>query len=204
MSAFTRRLLLGRGFAAAAGAAVPASLLAAPAASAQATDETDALELLVDLEQAAELAFSLAAEEGDVDPEAKRLFEELSIHAGDHATAFAEAMDQLLVEPPEDSSDPDDYESLEGFDPAAAQDDLLAFLVDVELGLIEAYESEVAVLDEPDLLRSASQVAASHAQALVALRLLLGNRDVVSTELPEPAQSSTEGTGETGEDSDSG
>ena len=32
--------------------------------------------------------------------DAKSLFEELSIHAGDHATAFSEAMDQLLVDPP--------------------------------------------------------------------------------------------------------
>ena len=44
------------------------------------------------------------------------------------------------------------------------------------MGMIAAYEEEQAELDEPDLVRSAAQMAASHAQALVALRLLAGEK----------------------------
>ena len=193
MSDLTRRALMGRGLAGAGALAVPASLVAAAAAQAQGgeeTAETDALERLVILEQAAELAFSIAAEEGNVPSDAKSLFEALSIHAGDHAAAFGEAMDQLLVDPPSSESDPDEYESLEDFDPKADEQDLLDFLVDLELGLLEAYEEDQAELEEPDLVRTAAQVAASHAQALVALRLLAGAKSGL-TKLPAPSTSAT-------------
>ncbi len=193
MSDLTRRALMGRGLAGAGAVALPASLVAAATAQAQDAEgdaQTDALERLVILEQAAELAYSLAAEEGDVSSDATALFEELSIHAGDHATAFGEAMDQLLVDPPSSDSDPDEYESLEDFDPKADEKDLLAFLIDLQLGLIEAYEEDQADLDEPDLVRSAAQVAASHAQALVALRLLAGTKSGL-TKLPAPSTSAT-------------
>ena len=153
---------------------------------------------LVILEQAAELAFSLAAEEGDLSPDAKALFEELSLHAGDHATAFSEAMDQLLVDPPEDESDPDDYDSLEDFDPSADEADLLAFFEKLELDLVQAYEEDQADLVDPDLVRSAAQIAASHAQALVALRVLANGKGLL-TELPDPSTSATDS-----EDEDSG
>lgn len=202
MSGLTRRTMMGRGLAGAGALAVPGSLVAAATANAQDAEgdaQTDALERLVVLEQAAELAFSLAAEEGKVDNDAQTLFEELSIHAGDHATAFGEAMDQLLVDPPSSESDPGEYESLDDFDSAAAEKDLLAFLIDLELGLIEAYEEDEPELDEPDLVRSAAQVAASHAQALVALRLLAGEKGSL-TELPEPSASATDSAEE---DSDS-
>lgn len=202
MSAISRRSLIGRGLAGAGAVALPATLVGAATAHAQSgepTDETDALERLVILEQAAELAFSLAAEEGDLSPDAKSLFEELSLHAGDHAAAFSEAMDQLLVDPPEDESDPDEYESLgDSFDPSADEKGLLAFFTDLEQGLIEAYEEDQAELDAPDLVRSAAQIAASHAQALVALRLLAGGKGPL-TELPDPSTSAT-----ASEDDDSG
>jgi len=201
MSAISRRTLVGRGLAGAGAAALPGSLIAAATAQAQNAEgdaQTDALERLIVLEQAAELAYSLAAEEGDVPAQAKSLFEELSIHAEDHATAFSEAMDQLVVDPPEADSDPEEYESLDGFDPAADENDLLEFLIDLELGLIEAYEEDQADLDEPDLARSAAQIAASHAQALVALRLLAGGKGSL-TKLPDPSTSAT-----ASEDDDSG
>ena len=201
MSALSRRALIGRSLAGAGAVALPGALLSAATAHAQeseSSDETDALERLVILEQAAELAFSLAAEKGDVSGDAKTLFEELSIHAEDHATAFSEAMDQLVVDPPEADSDPGEYDSLEDFDPAAAERDLLVFLADLELGLVQAYEEEQANLEEPDLARSAAQVGASHAQALVALRLLAGEKGLV-TKLPDPSTSAT-----ASEDEDSG
>jgi hypothetical protein len=192
MTPLTRRALIGRGLIGAGAVAVPGSLVAAATAHAQgeSTDETDALERLIILEQAAELAFSLAAEEGNVSPEAEALFEELSIHAEDHATALSEAMDQLLVDPPASDSDPGEYESLEDFDPAAGEKDLLASLIDLELGLIAAYEENEPDLEEADLVRTAAQIAASHAQALVALRLLAGTKGLL-TELPDPSTSAS-------------
>ncbi len=182
---------MARGLAGAGALALPGSLVAAATAHAQSDAETDALESFVELEQAAELAYSLAAEEGDLDGDAQTLFEELSIHSGDRATAFSEALEQLLVEPPDASSDADDYDSLSDFDPASPQDDLLAFMVDLELDAITAYEEDEPELDEPDLVRSAAQMAASHAQALVALRILAGGKGD-PTKLPEPSGSATE------------
>jgi len=191
MSGFTRRSLMGRGLASAGALALPGSLVAAETASAQADDQTDALERLIVGEQAAELAYSLAAEEGDLDAQASMLFEEFSLHSEDRGAALSEAMDQLLVDPPDKSSDPDEYDNLEDFDPAGSQADLLAFMTDQELELISAYEEEVPELDEPDLARTAAQAAASHAQALVALRLLAKEKGSV-TELPAPSTSATD------------
>jgi rubrerythrin len=201
MSRLSRRALLGRGLAGAGAVALPGTLVAAATAQAQeaeSTSETDALERLIILEQAAELAYSLAAEKADVSSDTQSLFEELSIHSEDHATAFSEAIDQLLIDPPKSDSDPEEYDSLDGFDPSADEKDLLAFLDDLEVGLIEAYETEQAELEEPDLARTAAQVAASHAQALVALRLLAGVKRGL-TKLPDPSTSDT-----ASEDDDSG
>jgi len=191
MSALTRRTLLGRGLAGAGAIAIPGSLVAVATAQAQEDAETDALERLVELEQSAELAYSLAAEEGDLDAKAVGLFETLSLHSEDRATAFTEALDQLLVEAPESSSDTGDYENLGDFDPTGSQDALLAFMIDLELEIITAYEEDEPELTEPDLARSAAQMAAGHAQALVALRLLAGEKGDV-TELPEASASATE------------
>jgi len=200
MSALTRRTLLGRGLAGAGAIAIPGSLVAVATAQAQEDAETDTLERLVELEQSAELAYSLAAEEGDLDRKTVSLFETLSLHSEDRATAFTEALDQLLVEAPESSSDAGDYENLGDFDPAGSQDALLAFMIDLELEIITAYEEDEPELTEPDLARSAAQMAAGHAQALVALRLLAGEKGDV-TELPEASASATDSEGE---DSDSG
>lgn len=199
MNGFTRRSLVSRGLAGAGALALPGSLVAARPASAQADDQTEALEGLIIGEQAAELAYSLAAEEGDLDAQASMRFEEFSLHSEDRGAALSEAMDQLLVDPPDKSSDPDEYDSLEDFDPAGSQDDLLAFLIGLEEEQISAYEEEVPELDEPDLARTAAQAAASHAQALVALRLLAMEKGSV-TELPAPSTSATDSVQE---DSDS-
>ncbi len=196
---FTRRSLISRGLAGAGALATGGSLVAAASASGQVDDQTEALERLIIGEQAAELAFSLAAEEGDVDGEAVALFEQLSLHARDRATALSEASDQLLVDPPEADSDPDEYESLDEFDPTGSKPDLFAFLIDLELGLIEAYEEDVVELEEPDLVRTAAQVAASHAQALVALRLLADPKGAKNvTELPERSSAATDSEEDSG------
>ena len=169
----TRRRLIGRGLGVAGAAALPTSLLAAPAL-AQQSEETDALEPIVELEQAAELAYSLAVEEADLDGEAQRTFELFSTHCGDHATALSEALDQLGVDPPEASSDPAEHERLADFDTDESQEKLLEFMIGLEQELIAAYRDGLPALDAEDLVRTSGQVGASHAQALVALRVLAG------------------------------
>jgi hypothetical protein len=171
----TRRQLLGRGIGLAGAAALPSSLLVATPALAQESDETDALERLVELELAAELAYSLAAEDGRLDADATADFELFSTHCGDHATALSEAIDQLGVEPPDPGSDPADYEALADFDPEAPQREQLKFMLGIEDDLIQAYSDETANLEAEDLVRSAAQIAAAHAQMRVALRALGGN-----------------------------
>jgi hypothetical protein len=171
----TRRQLLGRGIGLAGAAALPAGVLASPAL-AQESDETEALELLVELELAAELAYSLAAEQGDLDPEATRAFELFTEHCGDHATALSEAIDQLGVDPPDAGSDPADYERLADFDAAAPLPEQLDFLGALEDDLVKAYEDETVNLEAEDLVRSAAQIGASHAQIRVALTALTGKR----------------------------
>lgn len=202
MTRLTRRSLVGRGLTGAGTLALAGSLVSAATAHAQSEAQSDVLERLAELEQAAELGYSLGAEEGDLDAQARSLFEQLSIHSGDRATAFSEALDQLLVDAPKSSSDPGDYDSLEGFEPASSQDDLLAFMIEIELELIAAYEEDEPELDEADLVRSAAQMAASHAQALVALRIAAKERGDV-TELPGPSTSATDSAPE-GSESGSG
>ena len=180
----TRRQLIGRGLGAAGAAAVPTSLLTATPAFAQESDETDALERIVILEQAAELAYSLAAQDGKIDADAKKSFELFSTHCGDHATALSEALDQLGVDPPEAESDPSDYERLADFDPKAAEKELLDFLIKLEEELVAVYADETPTLEEEDLVRTAAQVGAAHAQMLVALRVLAGQKPVAL--VPQP------------------
>jgi hypothetical protein len=179
----TRRQLIGRSICAAGAAAVPTSLLAAPPALAQETDETGALERVVDLELATELAYSLAAEKKGLDPKAQKAFELFSTHCGDHATALSEALDQLGVEPPEAQSDPADYEPLADFDAEAPEKGQLEFMVGLEEELVAAYQDETPTLESADLVRSAAQIGAAHAEMLVALRLL-ANEPGSLTKLP--------------------
>ncbi len=180
----TRRQLIGRGLGVAGVAAVPASLLAAPSALAQETDETDALERIVELELAAELAYSLAAEEGKLDTQVQTAFELFSAHSDDHATALSEALDQLGVEAPEAESDPAGYERLADFDPEAPEKQQLEFMIALEEELIKVYEDATVTFEAGDLVRTGAQVGASHAQMLVALRLLQGAPAGALTQLP--------------------
>jgi Ferritin-like domain len=179
----TRRQFLGRGAGIVGAAAVPASMIPATAL-AQASDETDALEPVVELEQATELAYSLAAEDGDLKGEAQNAFELFTAHCGDHAVALSEALDQLGVDPPEAQSDPAEYESLADFDPKAPEKQQLEFMIGIEEELITAYRELTPDLEAPDLVRTAAQVAAAHAQMLVALRVLAGEPEARLTELP--------------------
>lgn len=188
----TRRVLIGRAAVGGAAAAIPTTLIAAAPAFAQESDRSDALERLVLLEQAAELAYSLAAEDGDLGEKTASTFAELSSHNGMHATALAEVLSQLNVDPPEPSDDPADYPSLKGYDSGAREAVQLTFLDDVETGLIEAYGEAIPALEAGDLGRTATQIAAGHAQHLVALRLIAGSPARAITKLPPASGSATE------------
>lgn len=192
----TRRQLLARSGAAAAGAALPSALLATPAL-AQGSDETDALEPVVELEQAAELAYSLAAEEQSGD--AAELFDQLGGFAGEHATALGEALDQLGVDPPDASDDPASYPALEAFDAKADLSRQVQFFIRLEEDLISAYQSATAELDAPDIIVTGAQVGAAHAQAWVALNLLDREKGLSAAELPgAPATAAATGDAEGG------
>lgn len=181
----TRRAFLGRSAGLAGAAVIPASLVGATRALAQADEETDALEPLVELELAGELAYSLAAEEGrGLDRETTREFELFAEHCGDHATALSKALDQLGVDPPEAGSDPAEHERLDGFRPKRRAPELLEFLIALEEDLVAAYEGATEALEAPDLVRTAAQVGAAHAQMLVRLRLLAGAAPDALTRLP--------------------
>ncbi|CAN5205431.1 hypothetical protein BH24ACT23_BH24ACT23_12130 [soil metagenome] len=190
----SRRAFLGRTAAAGAAATLPAGLIAAAPAQAQESDRSDALERLVLLEQAAELAYSLAAEDSDLEEEIASTFAELSSHCGMHATALSEVMDQLNAEPPDSSDDPADYESLKGYDSGDRAGAQLDFLDGLEVGLIEAYGDAVPALEAGDLARTAAQIAAGHAQHLVALRLLADVPADEITDLPAASTSATAST----------
>ncbi len=175
MTPVTRRTLIGRGLLGAGAVAIPGSLVAAATAQAQERREhrSDRRPGAPHHPRAGGRAGLLPRRRGRrrLARMPRRSSRSSRSTPEDHATAFSEAMDQLLVDPPEADSDPDEYESLEDFDPAADEKDLLAFLIDLELGLIEAYEEDEPDLEDADLVRTAAQVAGSHAQALVALRL---------------------------------
>lgn len=179
----TRRQILGRGIGLAGAAAVPGSLLAAAPALAQADDETDALERVVELEQASELAYSLAAEDGSLDAGAKHAFELYGGHNGEHATALEEALDQLGVDPPDAGSDPADYERLADFDPKTDQAKLLEFMIALEKELVSVCEDAQTAVDADDLVRSLAQIGACHAQQYVALSILAGDPAPIPSEV---------------------
>ncbi|MDQ3572843.1 MAG: ferritin-like domain-containing protein [Actinomycetota bacterium] len=183
----SRRALLSRGAFAAGAAAIPASLVSVETALAQEDEQTDALERLIALERAAELALSLAAEDSKLDADAKTAFEELSRQNGEHTTALEQALESLGVDPPETQSDQEDFDSLDNLDLQAAQDELIQFMIDLESELLGAYEEETTNFDAGDLFRTAAQVGASHAQHVVVLRLLAGEPPAALTELPAPA-----------------
>ena len=126
------------------------------------------------MERAAELAYSLAAEEAKLKTGVKDAFELFQTHCDDHATALSEALDQLGVDPPEAHSDPADYDRLADFDPKAKEPELLDFMVSLEEELVAVYEDAQSALEAEDLVRTAAQIGAAHAQMLVALRLQAG------------------------------
>lgn len=181
----TRRQLVGRGLALAGAAAVPGTLLVATPARAQAEAETGALERLVGLEQAGALAYEEAAgEEGALSGKAKALAAGYARHAGERASALEAAIEQLGAEAPEAPDDVAAVELLEGFEGATEEPDLVDFLVRLEEETLAAYLDAAPELEAEDIVRAGAQIAASHAQQLVALRLLAGERPSQAVRIP--------------------
>lgn len=175
----TRRQLLGRGAAAAGTAALPGALLSASPAFAKATDETDATKTLISYEQAGSLAYEDAASVKGLDADAKKLLDAFKTHADDRDDALEAALDELGEDPPKTPASIDSVDILAGYAKAKGkQADLIDFFADFELKTIEAYLTAAADLDAEDLVRTGAQLAASHAQQLVALRLLRGDDPV--------------------------
>lgn len=192
--ATTRRDVLARGAVLAGAAAVPAALLAAAPAYAQESDQTKALERLINLERASRYAYRAAAEGSSLSGEAKELAEELAGQEDEHATALETAIEQLGVQAPEES-DPPSAESapvLEGFDPEAGEAELIGFFVSLEEETLRAYGEAVADLTADDLLRSAAQISGSHAQHLAAWRLVRGDAPAKAAALPGDESASEE------------
>lgn len=183
----TRRELIASGAGAAALAALPASLFAPASALAQGDAETDAVERLLELERALGLAYAEAGARDKLSTPSKGLTELFATHADRVATALEEALEQLGVDPDDASDDPAAYPELKGFDPKSPEREMLQFLADLELELIAGYERETVELEAEDLIRTAAEVGASHAQHLVALRLALGDDAGKLTELPHVA-----------------
>jgi rubrerythrin len=183
-SAATRRDVIVRGIGLAGAAAVPAALLAAAPAHAQEDAQTDALKNVIELEQAAQLAYTEAAAEGKLSGDAQALAEELADQEDDHATALETAIEQLGVEAPEAPDSPDGVSALEGFDAGASEDGLIDFFISMEENLVRAYAEASANLTADDLLRSGAQIGGSHAQHLVAWRLLRGDAPAKAAALP--------------------
>jgi rubrerythrin len=193
-NAATRRDVLARGAVLAGAAAVPAALLAAAPAHAQKDDQTGALENVINFERAARYAYTEAAAGERLSGDARALAEELAGQEDDHATALETALEQLGIEPPEESDPPptDSAPILESFDPEASQEELIDFFIALEEEILQIYATAVASLTADDLLRSAAQIGGSHAQHLAAWRLLRGDAPAQAAALPGSESASEE------------
>lgn len=110
------------------------------------------------------------------------LFDTFAEQEGEHVTAWSGAIDQLNVDPPSTPGSPSDSPHLEDLDKASNQDQYLDFLIEFEQRLTSAYTDQAVALTIEDLIRTGAQVAANHAQHLVALRQLRGDSPAELTE----------------------
>lgn len=195
--ATTRREHLRRG-ALGAGALTFAALVQPGAALAQAPDDEDLRDFLVEaigFEQVTVLAYSTAAEANGVDPELKTTLETFRAHEQAHADALRSALDGLAFDPPaapDSATDTGVFDDVEGLsdeaqeqlvgrlDDLEALDDagakqLLEFLVELEGEQLSLYVVGAPALDSEDLSTTATEIAGCQAQHLVALGQELGD-----------------------------
>ena len=134
--------------------AAAAAVLARPAAALAATDEPAILTGLIEREQAAAFAYARAARAP------------LAAQEDEHARALASELAAMGIEAP-----PKPRAASE-LDPAARRalrggtEEAIA----LEQSLLDAYESAIRGLEQPQVLQTAATVMASHAQHLAMLR----------------------------------
>ncbi len=214
--ATTRREALRRA-ALGAGALTVAGLAQPVAAIAQAPDDEDLRDFLVEAigyEQVTVLAYSTAAEASGVTPGLKTTLEAFRAQEQAHADALRSALDGLGFDPPaapDSATDTAVFDEVEGLSDEArdaltgqldALDELdggpakklLELLAELEGEQLSLYVARAPALDSEDLSTTATEIAGCQAQHLVALGQELGDSaaDAVAS-ASETARAATAG-----------
>ena len=209
-----RRAALGAGALTVAGLAQPVDALA------QAPDDEDLRDFLVEaigFEQVTVLAYSTAAEANGVEPELKTTLETFRAHEQAHADALRSALDGLGFDPPaapDSATDTGVFDDVEGLSDDAQEqlvrrlDDLealdgarakqvLELLVELEGEQLSLYVAGAPGLDSEDLSTTATEIAGCQAQHLVVLAQELGDpaADAIAS-AAETAQAAAAGAAE--------
>ncbi len=177
----------------AAGALAAAGLVRPGFAGAQASDDEDLRDFLVEaigLEQVTVLAYSTAADQAGAD--LKSTLETFRDQEQAHANALRSAIDELGFDPPEPPDSPTDtgvFDGVEGLDDEAAKrlddrlgeiadanglDQLLDVLLSLEDEQLTYYGTEGPRLDSSDLATTAASIGGCQAQHLVVLNDRVG------------------------------
>jgi rubrerythrin len=192
--AASRRELLRRG-AVGAGAIVAAGTLRPALAGAQAADDEDLRDFLVEaigLEQVTVLAYAGAADAAENGGDREQL-EEFRDQEQAHANALRSAIDELGFDPPEPADSPADtgvFDDVEGLsddartrltdqladiEAAKSARDFLRVLLALENAQLELYAGRGPELDSPDLATTAAEIAGCQGQHLVVLGVQEGS-----------------------------
>lgn len=187
-----RRAALGAGALTLAGLAQPVAALA------QAPDDEDLRDFLVEaigLEQVTVLAYSTAANANGMEPALKTMLETFRAQEQAHADALRSALDGLGFDPPaapDSATDTDVFDEVEGLSDDAAEQltaylgeleeldgadskQLLKFLSELEGEQLSLYVGGAPALDSEDLATTGAEIAGSQAQHLVVLGQELGD-----------------------------
>jgi hypothetical protein len=174
------RLTRRRALMLAASAAAPVVLGAAPAAAEpQVSGDAAVLTPLRRAEAAAEVAYRTVAAAGGPD-DVVGLANGFAAHEREHAMALATALEALGAdkpEPPRSATELDRTLAVLGVRPLSAADGpraRLTVLLELEEALIARWVRAHRGLQDPNLMRTATQVLACQGQHAVALRAALG------------------------------
>lgn len=212
-----------------AGALTLAGLGQPVAAFAQAPDDEDLRDFLVEaigLEQVTVLAYSTAADANGIDTALKTTLEAFRGQEQAHADALRAALDGLGFDPPaapdsatdtavfddveglsDEATDQltghlDDLEALDG----AGSRQLLAFLTELEGEQLSLYVGSAPALDSEDLATTAVEIAGCQAEHLVVLGIELGDSPADSiasaSQAAQTAAAAADATDSDSEDTD--